>query len=203
MPVRKISCAVLFFFISIHAYADVVIKVRAINPLDTETTAPIKYPLPKAVKPEDIISKSHDFKIRYDKKNGCYYIDHEIVLAPKEIVTLSVNVKDVWFIPEERIEALRGKVEEIVRPHTATAGMDDTDTRLPAGRQASVWWQLKEEILKQLDQVAASQKNNTVTKIGVEKHIKAYEENMKILSQVEQDIAMLKGLLKQNKKRKK
>jgi len=198
---------VLSFLLCTTARAGVVIKVRAINPLNVETVAPIKYPLPKEITPDDIIAKrmrfsgkrpeeggeggdrennagTTDFKITYDKKEKYYYVDHDVTLAPKEIVTLEVEVKDVWSIQEKEIEDLRKEVEggESAESETAIA--------------------LQEEIFKALDQIAASQAQNTVAKVGVEKHIKAYGKNMDMFRQAKMDVKMLKKLIKRAKKSK-
>ena len=102
--------------------ADVVIKVRALNPLDTKETAVINYPLPKEISKENILKQkitysldhSQDeeppkasFKISFDEIEGGYYIDDEVFLLPKEVVTLEVHVEDVWAIEKSQIAELR------------------------------------------------------------------------------------------------
>lgn len=200
-----------------------VIKIRAINPLETEAVAPIHYPLPPEVTPQDIVAKrikfsgpssalrgtmdegqgtgdkepsaaeprapqEADFKIKYDKKNGYYYVDHEVALGPRQIVTLEVEVKDVWNIPPEQIEALRTEADA-----------------LPAqgGELNGTAAALKQEIEKALDQIVKSQGQSTVAKVGVEQHIKAYGKNREMLQQAQMDAKMLQNLLKKARGKKK
>ena len=51
-----VGCLFLSFSSS-DAYANIIIKVRALNPLETEEVASISYPLPEEVSPSDIITK--------------------------------------------------------------------------------------------------------------------------------------------------
>ena len=187
-----------------------VIKIRAINPLDEEAVAPIHYPLPAQVKPGDIIAKrmkfnsphlpqdAHeegekrrveeaDFAVKYDKSTKQYYVDHEIKLAPREIVTLEVEVKDVWVIPNEQLEELKAQVEAMAAVHEP---LDETAGALKTG------------IFDALNQIIRSQEDDTVRRVGVETHIKAYEKNQEMLRQVEMDKKMLGNLLKRAKGKK-
>lgn len=193
-----------------QAEAQVVIKIRAINPLSEEAVAPIHYPLPAQVKPSDIIAKrmkfnsphlppdvskegerrveDADLAVKYDKSTKQYYVDHEIKLAPREIVTLEVEVKDVWVIPNEQIEELKAQVEAMTAVHDP---LDETAGALKTG------------IFDALNQIVRSQADDTVRRVGVETHIKAYEKNQEMLRQVEMDKKMLGNLLKRAKGKKK
>ncbi len=202
------------------------IKVRAINPLETEAPASIHYPLPKEVTPKDILAKRikysgkptadsgqskedpagseeipegqelsedipptpDDFMVKYDKKNEYYYVECEVTLAPKQIVTLEVEVRDVWMIPLEQIERIQAQVQALLEKYPQ---MDETSLRL------------KDEILRQMDEIVAAQGNSAAGRVGVEKHIQAHEKNAEALGQAQMDIKMLQNLLKQAQKTKK
>ena len=126
-------------------------------------------------------------KIKYDKKNGYYYVDHEVLLGPRQIVTLEVEVKDVWNIPPEQIETLRTEVDALL----AQGGeMNETAAAL------------KEEIGKALDQIVKSQEQTTVAKVGVEQHINSYGKNREMLQQAQMDKKMIQNLLKKAKGKK-
>jgi hypothetical protein len=236
---KKIVCAtVIYLWMSAGAHAEpvkkplsnragVLIRIRVVNPLNKETSAPIKYPLPKEIKPEDIIgkrivysfgrelgkpgseeakvepkveeteteSKAHeteaqkaktgeldqDFKISFDKKKRYYYVDHELVLGPKEFVLLELRVRDVWVIGEESIESLRQDLNNLLMGSSADLG--ETAKAL------------KEEIFNELGEVMRKQAQNTVYLAGVEEHIEVYRKNMDTLRQAELDIEMLKNLI--------
>jgi len=110
--------------------ANVIIKVRALNPLDSQESAVINYPLPKEITETDILSQkitysmdhsedevppSASFKISFDETKGEYYIDETVVLRAKEVVTLEVHVKDVWIIKTSHIEQLKQNVIELFK----------------------------------------------------------------------------------------
>lgn len=203
------------------AEADIVIKIRAINPLETEAPVLIHYPLPKEVAPKDIVAKRikfsgrpaaqsgqkseeepvgnqdvpeasavipADFEVEYDKKNKYYYVAHELTLAPKQIVTLEVGVRDVWAIPPEQTDRIKAQVQELLEKYPQ---MDETAIRL------------KDEILRQLDEIRAIQDNSTAGRVGVEKHIQSHGKNAEALRQAQMDVKMLQNLLKQAQKAKK
>jgi hypothetical protein len=185
--------------------AGVVIKIRAINPLEEKTAVFIRYPLPQGITPGDIVARrmksnrppaavegedptaavpavqEADFKIKYDKENKYYFVDHKMTLAPKEIVTLEVEVKDVWVVPSKEMEDLRKDMQALAEKYPV---LDDTAMRL------------RQEIFDALTQIEADQASGTVAKAGVENHIKAYEKNAERLRQARMDVKMLKNLLK-------
>jgi len=212
---RVIFINIIFFFIVLTSvHGAVIIKVRAINPLDTEVIAPIKYPLPKAMQPGDIIEKrmifngqrimpsensedgqevvegsepvlKSDFNINYDEEKGYYFVDEEVSLGPKQIVTLEIVVNDVWQITDNKIESLWKEAEMVKNSEDGTVGEDDLSN------------ELKQEIFQSLEEVVSRQTENEILKVGADKHIQAYEKNIEVLQQVEEDIFMLKNLLEE------
>lgn len=208
----KIIIAALFVLICAPAQAaGVVIKIRAINPLEEGTVASIRYPLPKEITPGDIVAQRMrsnirpvavegeapadtapavqevNLKLKYDKENKYYFVDHKVTLAPKEIVTFEVEVKDVWAVPFEDMEGLRQEVGVLTQKYPDP---DETAVSLQQG------------IFDALTQIETSQAADTVAKVGVENHIKAYEKNAERLRQARMDVKMLKNLLKGPKKKK-
>jgi len=128
------KCTGLFLCVGLAAFlwqgppaeAGVVIKVRALNPLETEETVLINYPLPAEIGQGDILQRKitysldhsedenppkADFQVAYSEDEGIYFINDEVALLPREVATLEVHVRDVWMIEEERIETLRREVE--------------------------------------------------------------------------------------------
>ena len=164
------------------AEAGIVLKIRAVNPLNIETTEPIKYYLPKGVKPEDIINKG-DLLIMLDGTNGLYYLEKQMVLKPKEVVTLEVEIRDIWIISRDTIDGLMLEVNRL--------------TRKPLSNLIS---ELKQGIIKNLNSVVYNQEQNTVAMAGGERHIQAYEDNIQVLKQAEIDLDALKNLINQAKK---
>ena len=192
-------------------YADVIIKVRALNPLNTKETAVIYYPLPKEISKENILKQkitysldhSQDeeplkttFQISFDEEKGEYYIDDEIFLLPKEVVTLEVHVEDVWGIERAKIEELRDEVGGLLK------AWEEGSPEVQSGEEAVAKEETKEfavmmklEILNGLDKILERQEKNQIINVGVERHIMAYEDNMDELRQVQQDIVLLANLI--------
>ena len=103
-------------FVVSPAHSAVVIKVRAINPLEEEARVTIHYPLPAGLTSEDVPAKrvAHgkspaapvDFEINFDENEKVYFVDHQITLAPKEIVVPEVEAKDIWTVTRRTIDRL-------------------------------------------------------------------------------------------------
>ena len=98
----------LFFSVlSSDTYANIIIKVRALNPLETEEIAAISYPLPEEMSPSDIVAKNitfslpqeedkeqkDTFNVEYVEEEGRYFIIDEVVLRPREVVIGPVMVR--------------------------------------------------------------------------------------------------------------
>ncbi len=183
---------------------NVVIKIRAINPLEEKASITIRYSLPIGLTSEDILAKyikrgnkptkRQNFKIRLDKEKKTYFVDQPMTLAPKEVVVLEIEVKDVWAIPAQKLDDLQAQTENLLktpieRESTSADFMNDGSAPDP------IVIKLKEEILRQLEKISATQEANTIAKAGVTAHIDAYRKNAETLKQVQMDIAMLENIL--------
>lgn len=206
--------------------ADVLIKVRALNPLETEEIAVINYALPVEITPEDILGqkvsysmelaegeapRKTQFNISYDEETGGYFIDGETVLLPKEIVLIEVRVKDVWMIKDDRIESLRQEASDLLKmweTHLSQqteqgSGEEEEVTEEDLGELEEFRKEdmketvqiMEEEIVSGLDEIDKRQEENRIIRVGVEKHISAYGDNMDSLRQVQEDIGMLTDLM--------
>ena len=184
--------------------------MRALNPLESEEVASISYPLPKEISLNDIITKNitfslpqeeeqkRTFNIEYVEEEGRYFIIDEVVLGPREVVTLEVHVRDIWSIPQERFDGIKKAVEDLIVqfPPVAELPSEGEQEGEPVEDVPNeTITALQEEIFKQFDEIAARQAKSSVLKVGVEKHMEAYYENMEALSQVEADVEMLRYLL--------
>lgn len=179
------------------AECGVVIKVRAINPLEEEAPVTIHYPLPAGITAEDVIGKRvtrgkgparpADFQINFDETEKLYFVDHAITLAPKEIIVLEVEAKDVWTVPQKTIDDLKSQAEDLVKARPRGEGEEEVAPDPVAVK-------LKEEIFRQLDQVVEAQEAGGITRAGVQRHIDAYQKNREVLQQVGMDITMLRNM---------
>lgn len=194
---------IIFFlalFLGFHAVASesaVVIKVRAINPLEEEAPVTIHYPLPAGLTPEDVLAKRvargkgpaipADFEINFDEDEKIYFVDHQITLASREIVVLEVEAKDIWVVPQKTIDGFKRQVEELLQSQPpAPEGEPGPDP---------VALKLKEEIFRQLEEIVEDQKATAITQVGVQGHIEAYQKNRETLQQVGMDITMLRNMV--------
>jgi len=216
-----LRAVVICLFVGLSAYeaqAGIAIKVRALNPLETEEVAAIRYPLPREITPGDITARHikfslpHEdeeappkttFNIEYVEKEARYFIIDEVLLAPREVVTLEVHVRDVWAVDKGYIKGLRQIVEDLMDVPYSPVEAPPSEEDLPEEEVAEPVEEgpdetalaLQEEIFKQLDEVMDRQARSSVVMVGVSGHIKAYEKNMDALRQVESDIEMLRYLL--------
>jgi len=209
------------------AFAGVTIKVRALNPLETRETAVINYPLPREIKQEHILDQKVTYSMEFipeegesprkkrlymnfDEDTGVFYIDDEVLLMPKEVVTIQVDVKDVWVIDSDQIDQLRREVKSLAdewQDQNEESPFEDEDPGEGGSGEGDLFIEetraivdeLKMEILTQLDQILEWQASHTIYKVGVEKHIKTYNENIQVLRQVKQDLSMLANLILMNR----
>ena len=196
ISIPTICLASFLGFVS-QAQCGVVIKVRAINPLEEEAPVTIHYPLPGGITAEDVIGKRisrgrgspapADFQINFDESKKAYFVDHQMNLAPKEIVVLEVEAKDVWTVPQKTIDEFKSQAESLLKMQPQGEGGEDAGPDPVAAK-------LKEEIFRQLEQVVAAQKASGITQAGVQGHIDAYQKNREILQQVGMDLAMLRNI---------
>lgn len=179
------------------AECGVVIKVRAINPLDEEAPVTIHYPLPAGIAAEDVLAKRvtrgkgaarpADFQINFDETEKLYFVDHAITLAPKEIIVLELEARDVWTVPQETIDDLKSQAEDLVKARPRGESEEEVAPDPVAVK-------LKEEIFRQLAQVVEAQEAGGISRAGVQGHIDAYQKNREVLQQVGMDITMLRNM---------
>ncbi len=216
MNQRKVVYLFLCFLLLLcsDVQAGVVLKVRAVNPLEKIVTELVRYPLPIGVKPEDI----KDFKIEgYSKEASAEAIvgeDSQPPLeemlkppAPPEYKISFDEEKKIFVIevevvfPPKGVVSLEIGIEEVwFVAESKIEALRDSVPELLEGSQTGV--SLREMIFRQLDEIIEKQGKSSVAQVGVEEHIKAYEKNIEILEQVEFDIGMLKGLIMEEQKEK-
>jgi len=199
----------LSFLIS-EAHANIIIKVRALNPLENEEVAVIRYPLPEEITPDHIIAKNiifslpkeedaeerkTTFNIEYVAEEGRYFIIDEIKMGPREVVTLETHVEDIWSIADGRFNSIRETVEGLIAqfPPAPPEAEENPDPVLAVTDETVI--ALQGEIFNQLDEIATRQAKSSVLLVGVERHMEAYYENMEALAQAEEDVSVLRNLL--------
>jgi len=122
------------------AYAEINVKILAVNGTGKTKDKEIEYPLPKELSKEDILS-TDGLKLEYDFNVGSYVVKGKVTLAPKETKTYQVRINDVWKIDSEDIENLRVQIDRGVEGVKDIKGKDYTPT-------ANI---LRDKLLERLD----------------------------------------------------
>ena len=173
-------CLGQFILPASWAASSVKLRVMAANPSANKTQyVPIKIYLPQEATPKDILDKG-DLELNYDSEKSLYFVFKERVpLAPNQVRIFEVELDDIWFISKDKIEGDRNRTKGILER------LEDTQYM----KQAQF---VADTIYSRLDQVAASQADESVSK---ELHIGLYRSNSKVMEQIEADIARLEKLL--------
>jgi hypothetical protein len=154
------------------------LKMVVANPSDTEArTIPVKSYLPKGVKPEDITDKGN-FQVSYDFELSLYYIYQEVLLQPKESITLELVMKDIWIVADEEIKAVKDHVNKIMNILKPTQYYNQAKP-------------LADNIIERLDKIAETQ--NSIG-VSTEEKLSKYETNVTLLKEAKKDLSVLEDL---------
>ncbi|HQP10971.1 MAG TPA: hypothetical protein PKV41_06275, partial [Candidatus Omnitrophota bacterium] len=178
----------------------------------------ITYSLPEE---EGAEPRKNTFNIEYVPEEGKYFIIDEVMMGPREVVTLEVRVNDIWTIPQEHLDSIKQEVEAIIagfalapsdtqEKNGSTAAAEEAailpDEGEMAGEDPAAGFEeteslgetakiLQEQIFAELDAIATRQAQSSVLLVGVEKHMDMYYKNVQALSQVRMDVIILRNLL--------
>ncbi|OGX37289.1 MAG: hypothetical protein A3C36_01855 [Omnitrophica WOR_2 bacterium RIFCSPHIGHO2_02_FULL_52_10] len=155
-------------------------SVVVVNPSKTKTqTVPIKMYLPREVTPDAILNPD-GLDIEFDSDNSMYYVyKDEVLLKPAETRVFDVEIRDVWNIAQERMDAMADQTRSLVER------LKGSDFYEPAKV-------LEEAIVKSLNTITVTQNDETVSRRS---HIGIYRSNLKIIDQVKEDISRLEKQL--------
>jgi hypothetical protein len=155
-------------------------KIAISNPLGETRIVPLEYFLPKEVTPQFIVDKG-DLEVGYNYSKGLHYVYKEegIKLEPGQTKEFTVEIKDIWFIPEAQIETLKSHTEKL------TALLRETDFK-----ESSAF--LGEGILTLLNEIIETQNKKGV---AAERHIGDYRRNMEKLEEARKALAKLERMV--------
>jgi hypothetical protein len=183
---RGLFALFIMFFVVLHTgmvWANVVLKVVAVNPSkEQQQGVTVKALLPKEVKPGDVVD-SVDLQVIYDAQENCYVAYGRFDLGPGETLERTIEIRDIWVIPNTEIEAVKkdlDKLSDLLE-----------DTRF-SDRRAF----LRNSIESKLNQIIESQKESPP---NPEQLISRYRENLSILESAKADLILLRSLLTQSK----
>ena len=157
-----------------------VLKIQAFNKSDTTQSVPIRSSLPERITPDDIIEKG-DLNIGYDVKSDTYYVYNTVQLAPKTPFLREVEMKDIWLIDEEEVDALQKRAGALAGLLSGTTySAESGEARTKADTRS--------------DEILARQAENGITAVSAIRHIQAYESNLKALKELKQSVGKMENL---------
>ena len=161
--------------------AVITLKIRAINPSQVEKKkVTIRQTLPQMAKPGDVVNAG-ELEVSYDVATQAYVVGKEIELAPAEVRTFDVVIKDIWELPESDVRQLSDQAAKLTR---SLKGTDKGETA--AGLQSVIDGGVKAILDKQ-----ASASVGLVKPVD---HIRVYEANREALVQIRKDMGVLENL---------
>ena len=153
-----------------------IFKMMIVNPSEKfKQTYPMKAYLPEEVLPEHILERD-GLQIAYDANKKTYYVTEEVELDPGQSVIKSIQIKDVWFVPVERMDTVSQEAQELFE-------------KLKSTRFESKARLLMNNIETLLLQIFESQMDKTVTP---EEHISVFRDNKDKLRDVEMDLMAMR-----------
>ncbi len=156
------------------------LKVVAVNPsADKTKTVQVRIDLPQEIVPADVLEQG-ELSIEFDTERSKYYAFKDAVtLAPKQTRVFEILVKDVWFIPNTELDALKAQARLTLQR------LEKTEY-YPSAKQ------MGDSILTRLDEILGAQVDET---IGRKQQIGGYRRNLLIVASVKEDLARLEKLL--------
>jgi hypothetical protein len=156
------------------------LRVVAVNPsAEKPKTVPVRIDLPQEITPTDILDQG-EMAVEFDEDRSTYYVFKDgVTLNPKQTRVFQVVVRDIWFIPEGQLQALKAQTDLVVK-------------RLEKSEHYAVAKQLAESIHSRLDGMLQVQSDETISR---KSRIGAYRRNLAGLKEVKDDLARLEKLL--------
>jgi len=160
----------------------VTLRIRAANPTDVPKTVKIRSNLPSRITPDNVVGMG-DLKIAFDVDNDVYYVYGDVDLAPMEIKTLDVDMKDIWVLPTEDIQQIRQQAGLLLEKLRDQPGYTESEY-------------LKKNIEKELDAISGVQAQSSIESGATPvQHISAYEENVQRLARVKRDVVKIENVV--------
>lgn len=158
----------------------VTFKIVTVNPsADKTQTTPVRIELPQEVTPKDILEKG-DLSVEYDEERAAYFVfKDKVELAPKETRIFEVVVKDLWFIPREKVDGLRNYKNIVLG-------------RLKGTQYFESGQELGKNIETLLDGILALQDDESISR---KTRIGNYRRNLQTVEQIKEELARMEKLL--------
>ncbi len=179
---RRVAVAAILLGIVIPGVCQagkLVIKIRVANPAASQRSIPIRSNLPAGVATNDILNAA-GLKLGYDVKADTYFLHDTLVLQSKEVVFREIEVRDVWQISEDDVEALGGQVVRLA-------------SMLGASRYADLGIEGRAKGEELVVAIVASQRANAISKVSPVEHIAAYEADQIRVGELRKAVGVLEN----------
>jgi len=164
-----------------HA-SQLLLRIKAVNPIEKSQPVKIRSNLPQGVKPEDVIELD-GLEIAYDVQNDIYYVHKEVPLGPKAVEVFDVTIKDIWVLSDSLLEKLEQRARILVAMLVAEESYDSANA-------------LRRQVDDGIQRIREHQAANMI-KPGVLpiQHIAAHEANLKTLGRIKRDVGHIENLV--------
>ena len=153
-----------------------VVKIENPSSEKAQKVSPKHY-LPAEVKPEHIVDLQ-GFDIRFDQEKKQSYLIKEEDLGPGESKEYKIGIRDIWSIPQNKIDDLKERARAAYK-------------LLENSKYADSASYLVKNIKEKLDSVEASQKIERT----IEEHISAFRANTQSFNLAKKDVETLEDLV--------
>lgn len=162
---------IIFYMIMVpFALADVYINVMAVNGAEVKKETPVKFNLPGDITAGDILD-TNGLQLEYNANDANYVVSGNVTLDPKASKTFRIRIRDVWKMSPEETEKIKNQI---------TKGFEEIGKQNePANSE-----QLKDQLLKRLDQVVEQQNIKADT---IEKRIDASRSYRKEMQRIQDE----------------
>jgi regulator of sigma D len=164
------------FAVNLDTSETVSLVLEVENPLNETKRVPVEYYLPKEILPQ-YIENAGGFSVKYNDAKGQYLLFKDVVLAPRETKIFSIDVKNVWTIPESALSDYLAQ---------AKSAYDNIQKSEDGGKKSSAEYLLnsiKDEVQKIMN-LQAQEKT-------VNEHIAAFKENEQRIDVIKENLHKL------------
>lgn len=157
--------------------ATVSIVVEIENPYDEPDEFPIKHYLLPEINATDVVD-SAGLDIGYDNARQQSYLKGRMKLDPHELRKLTIKVKDIWFVKQQKLDSVRNEAKKI------TEQLVDTDFE-----------KLGNYLLGEIESLVQDIVNSQSADLPLKTRIANYKGNLKKLEVAEQYLERLRSFM--------
>jgi len=176
--INRFVCLAVMLFITTPLYASVTLKISASNPSSfTERIVPVQTYLPKGISPDNVIDSS-GLDVDWDEEREQTYVHKSVTLEAGASVSFEIEIDDIWIFSDKFLGELRDEAMALI------AKLEPTEYKSKAD-------ELKSDINNYLEEIATTQDNALVSRVGPIEHIGAYEINQETIALIKESIKTL------------